>query len=230
MNTTTPTGETYSEFDEAFAYFNRELFGDELPPCLITLRMHRQARGYYWPKRFDRAGDSKRVIDEIAMNSEYFGTRSTAETLSTLVHEMVHLWQEHNGKPSRGGYHNAQWAGKMESVGLMPSNTAEPGGKRTGQTVSHYIIEGGAFDKACAKFLQPGFVISWREVSRKRTALTLGLSPGTEGEEGEQGEPKETKSGKRVKYTCGECDEVAVWGRSGLNLKCGECDSQLQPE
>jgi hypothetical protein len=43
--------------------------------------------------------------------------------LSTLVHEMVHVWQETYGNPSRRGYHNRQWAEKMREVGLQPSST-----------------------------------------------------------------------------------------------------------
>ena len=35
-----------------------------------------------------------------------------------LVHEMVHLWHHHEGKPSRSGYHNTDWADKMATVGV----------------------------------------------------------------------------------------------------------------
>jgi hypothetical protein len=34
-----------------------------------------------------------------------------ARSLSTLVHEMAHLQQNHFGKSSRTGYHNKEWAG-----------------------------------------------------------------------------------------------------------------------
>jgi len=57
---------------------------------------------------------------------------------------MCHLEQHHFGKPS-GAYHNKEWAKMMHAVGLMPSNTGKPGGKQTGQTVSHYIVTGGPF-------------------------------------------------------------------------------------
>jgi len=40
----------------------------------------------------------------------------------------------------------------MESIGLMPSDTGEPGGKRTGQRMSDYPIEGGAFYLQCVVF------------------------------------------------------------------------------
>jgi hypothetical protein len=70
--------------------------------------------------------------------------------LATLVHEMVHLEQDHFGTPSRSGYHNKEWAAWMDRVGLTPSNTGAPGGKRTGQQVTHYIVPDGPFAHAYA--------------------------------------------------------------------------------
>jgi hypothetical protein len=43
-------------------------------------------------------------------------------------------------KKCRGGYHDRVWGAKMEEVGLMPSNTGLPGGKKNGQQMTHYII------------------------------------------------------------------------------------------
>ena len=55
------------------------------------------------------------------------------------------------GKPSRGGYHNKEWAEKMKEVGLIPSNTGLPGGKQTGQRMTHFFTKNGAFQKAFLK-------------------------------------------------------------------------------
>ena len=72
---------------------------------LITLRITGHGYGYYAADRFaDRA--NTRQIDEIALNAQSFHVRDTRQILSTLVHEMKHLWQRHFGKPSRRGYHN----------------------------------------------------------------------------------------------------------------------------
>ena len=79
------------------------------------------------------------------------------ETLSTLVHEMVHLWQQHHGKSGRGRYHNREWAEKMKQVGLYPSNTGKPGGREVGQQMTHYVIEGGAFAVAFEALASGGF-------------------------------------------------------------------------
>jgi hypothetical protein len=204
----TPTFESYSELDEAYAFFNERLWEGRLPGCLITLHRHKRAYGYFAPQRYERR-EGKAVIDEIALNPDHFKARKDHETLSTLVHEMAHLWQQHFGKPSRGGYHNKEWGGEMKRVGLHPSSTGEHGGKETGQKVSHYVIKGGAFTKACAELLETGLAITWR-------AIPNGLDP-------------KSKSGKRSKYVCPACD-AAVWGKIGLNVACGDCELRMAPE
>lgn len=101
----TPTRE-YTVYEQAYDYFNTALFLGQLPRCLITLQRKANARGYYSPERFvgrNRNGDR---TDEIALNPDTFVGRSDKEILSTLVHEMVHLWQQHSAKPGRGRYHN----------------------------------------------------------------------------------------------------------------------------
>lgn len=57
---------------------------------------------------------------------------------------------------------NRQWAAKMEAVGLMPSSTGRAGGKRTGEKMSDYPIEGGDFLSAFNQLLtDKRFLISW---------------------------------------------------------------------
>ena len=41
----------------------------------------------------------------------------------------------------------------MEAIGLMPSNTGQAGGRKVGEQMTHYIIEGGLFARACAQLL-----------------------------------------------------------------------------
>jgi hypothetical protein len=59
------------------------------------------------------------MIDEIARSRNT--SRCTRLLVAeTLVHEQRDRWQYHYGNPSRKTYHNAQWAAKMESIGLCP--------------------------------------------------------------------------------------------------------------
>jgi Zn finger protein HypA/HybF involved in hydrogenase expression len=190
----------YEGFQRAYDYFNKELFDGALPQVLITLQRRAHSRGYFSNDKFQaRAGET--TAHELALNPDHFG-RTDEEILSTLAHEMAHVWQCAFGKPSRGGYHNAEWAGKMKGIGLQPSHTGEPGGKETGQRVTHYIVEGGAFSVICSRLLSSGFTLRWQSHNG-------------------QGEKKTTPVSK-VKYTCEECGQNA-WAKPGSLLICGEC-------
>ena len=123
----------------------------------------------------------------------------SSEVLSTLVHEMAHLWQHHCGKPGRGRYHNREWAERMKAIGLHPSSTGKEGGQETGDSVGHFIVPGGPFEVAAHELLMRGFAITWTEKPAEDAEPPI---EGAEGSGQEPTTPKEPKSGKRVKYTC----------------------------
>jgi predicted SprT family Zn-dependent metalloprotease len=205
----TPTAQTYTELQQAYDYFNTALFGGQLPPCLITLQRRSRTYGYFSGDRWtDRQGAAR--TDEIAMNPAHFATRRVEDVLSTLAHEMAHLWQYHLGTPSRTGYHNKQWAAMMDTIGLCPSSTGQPGGKRTGQHMSHYIIDGGPFHKACRALLAQGVTISWLDRA------------------GEDATTRK-KANTRTKYTCPTCG-LNAWAKPDIVLLCGECEIALVAE
>ena len=201
------TKQVYSTFDMAYAFFNKELFEGKLPDSLITLQRKSRSRGHFGAERFqERVGGGKTA--ELNLNPDYFVDRTDTEILSTLVHEQTHVEQQTFGTPSRGGYHNKQWASMMEKVGLMPSSTEKEGGSKTGQNMSHYIIEGGAFDIACKKFLKNSG-LEWESVVYATTA----------------GQSKKT----RWKFTCPECQQNA-WAKEEASLGCGDCKCSLERE
>ena len=114
MSPANPTAKTYAALNRAFDFFNDRLFGGELPACLVTLQRKNKAYGYFAGGRFG-SKDGTEITDEIALNPSHFKSRTDEQSLSTLAHEMAHLWQHHFGKPSRAGYHNKEWAAKMAS-------------------------------------------------------------------------------------------------------------------
>lgn len=199
----TPTGAQFGAYERMYEYFNRELFGGTLPACLLNFSRLARTYGFFAPARWESGAD---VRHEISLNPGTLKQRQPIEIASTLVHEMVHLWQQENGRPSRRGYHNAEWAAKMEEVGLVPSATGQPGGARVGQSVSHYIAPGGAFARAFDT-MPSEYLLPW--------------SCG-EPEEG-RGKPGGPAARNKVKYTCPEC-ATNVWGKPGLSIVCGECD------
>lgn len=156
----TPTEQIYRDLQHAFDFYNENLFDSTLPQCIVTLQRRKSTLGYYSRGRFV-SRDGKTLIDELAMNPEYFATMPLLDILQTVVHEQCHLWQDHFGTPSRPCYHNTEFADKMESLGLMPSDTGYPGGKRTGQKMDDYMIPGGRFESVTRILLKSGFGLSW---------------------------------------------------------------------
>jgi len=224
-----PSLETYGELQTAYDHFNAELFDGALPACLITLQREKHTYGYFSPKRF--GAEDGRVTDEIAMNPTFFAVQPVSEVMQTLVHEMAHLWQAHFGKPSRRGYHNKEWGAKMEAIGLMPSSTGQPGGKKLGEKMADYPIPGGRFEAACESLQTEAFRITWRD----RVPALRPTPPRPEGEDGGEDEadaPEGTEAAKpnksnRYKYSCPGCS-LNVWGKPGLRLMCADCSQSLE--
>ena len=204
---TDPTRYTYVGLTEAYDFFNRRLFGGSRPRCLITMQRKNKAYGYFAGDRFGTM-DGDEVTDEIALNPSHFRERTTEQSLSTLVHEMVHLQQHHFGKISRNGYHNAQWAEWMRTVGLEPSSTGAPGGKTTGERVSHYILADGAFDVACHELIESGFTVRYVELSNAAIRTKTAAS--------------------KTSYTCPICG-MNAWGKPDIHILCEGCNVRLEP-
>lgn len=204
-NYQSPTAETYDSLDRAFQFFNEELFEGRLPEVMFTLSRKRNAHGYFWAEQFEHRDDASK-IDEIALNPETCG-RTLPEVLSTLVHEMVHLQQQHEGTPGKGGNHNVEWGKMMDEVGLTPTSTGQEGGKRTGRKVTHMIVDGGPFDVACQTLLDTGLTLPWFTNPPAKKEKKQDLS--------------------KVKKVC-PCCSSQVWGKQGLTVICGECDETMQ--
>lgn len=101
----------------------------------------------------------------------------------------------------------------MREVGLIPSSTGQPGGKDVGQRVSHYIEEGGRFDRACAAYLATAPAILYHDrAGDGDTAVT-----------------RKKKAASKTKYTCPGC-EFNAWAKPDANLWCGDCQEPMEAE
>lgn len=162
----------YGAIQAAYDHFNECLFDNKLPGCVFTLvRTGRQMACVHfdrWMTPTDELSSPAENIttptfelaDEICLNPEYFLNMPISGFCQTLVHEMVHIWQHHFGRPRRN-YHNKQWSEKMKKIGLYPSLTGKPGGDTEGHRVGDYIVLEGQFYQACEQLLINGFYIPW---------------------------------------------------------------------
>jgi predicted SprT family Zn-dependent metalloprotease len=205
----TVTQVEYQAFQTAYTFFNETLFDDCLPEVLITLQRKGRSHGYFAAERFRTRRGALGAVHELALNPARFTERDDQTILSTLVHEMCHVWQQTHGTPPRPGYHDREWAAKMQSVGLQPSSTGEPGGKATGQRMSHYIIADGAYAAAYARLQASGFVLHWQSQDPDPQA--------------------QTKKASKTKYTCPACHEQNAWAKPTARLVCGDCMVPMEP-
>lgn len=205
-----PSIEAALELQYAYTYFNDALFGGTLPPCILTYMRRRRCLGYFSPDRFERTDGGR--VGEVALNPTFLATREDRDSLSTLVHEQVHVWRHYLAPPCRRGvrrttgYHDRVWADRMVEAGLMPSDTGRPGGKRTGSRMSHFIIDGGAFDRACAALLATGFRINWHDHVKPEVPAA---------------EPGAAKT-DRIKFSCPSCG-LNAWAKPTAQITCTDC-------
>jgi predicted SprT family Zn-dependent metalloprotease len=255
----TPTEELYLSLQGAFDHFNRELFDGALPHVIFTMQRKQKCMGYLSPERWASV-EREIFCPELAINPSYIGNTSLLSTCQTLAHEMVHLWQvtDKSANPSRKGYHNLEWARKMEEIGLMPSDTGRPGGKKTGQNMSDYVIPGGRFIQACRSLIQEThFQIPWFDRWAEPEEAYQIPQEVLDYLETTDEEPIEGDNNQRVmsvlatplaKLIATSREEVFlpiaaknqtrtkyrcecannIWGRPGLKIKCEECNTQFK--
>src|SRR5215472_8566023 len=128
------------------------------------------------------------------------------EICSTLVHEMVHVWQHAKGTAPKRGYHDREWAAKMKEVGLQPSSTGAVGGRETGQKMMDYIIPDGPFTKAFTVLAATGWKLNLQSAHRP----------------GEQRAPN-----SKTKFSCSNCGPN-TWGKPDLAVTCTPCRIEMR--
>jgi predicted SprT family Zn-dependent metalloprotease len=200
LGTREVTAAQYQALQDAYNLLNEQLFDGSLPQVMVTLQRHSRAHGYFAPERFRGRVLPHAVVHELALNPDTFIGRTDREVLSTLAHEMAHVWQQVHGKPPRRAYHDRQWAAKMKEIGLQPSHTGAAGGKETGQTMSHYILPGALFDKAYKRLAGQGFRLDWQSAPRR--------------------EEVRNKRASKTKFTCPACG-LNAWAKPDADLLCG---------
>lgn len=230
---TDPRKDLAAVFYTAFDYYNEWLFKSLLSRPVITTQRKKNAAGFFKPEEYYPRGKEhaetpvvlRKPHHTIAMMPEAMADETDEEVLSTLVHEMCHLWQHDFGTPSRAGYHNEEWSQKMKEVGLRPSSLGKydarnpalseeqrqqsKQGRETGQRMSHYIDPAGAFAEVTKKLLATGWEVTfqaWLDTTVK---------------------PKKKRESK-VCYQCPEC-RAKAWGKPKSNLVCGRCDKKMTP-
>ena len=119
----------------------------------------------------------------------------------------------------------------MKEVGLIPSNTGKPGGKKTDQRMTRYIEKEGpyqkAFEKMPKRYILPFTSLDGEVMKMLVEGGVSSISKGKGDDRSERLRKLRPVSRKKTKYTCLGC-KANVWGKPGLKLICGECDQEFQ--
>lgn len=92
----------------------------------------------------------------------------------------------------------------MARIGLVASDTGQPGGKRVGQRMTHYIAEDGLFDQAATAFLSERIALEWASAH---------------GVEQPRGKAVVASARSKTKFTCPVCRQNA-WAKPDAVLAC----------
>ena len=208
-----PTTTLATELQTAFDHFNKTIFGGALPHVMLRVERLKKYKGYFKGGCWGATVTDSNV-SEIVMDPILFRERKLAETLSTLVHEMVHLQDHVNGTAPKKAYHGKSWVAIMNTVGLTPVIMDAKGnktGKATGVNSTHKIVIGAPFDVSCKALLATGYQITW--------------SAAPEAPKPEKGKKK--RAGGKFKYAA-DCG-TAFWAKPGLvaECRCG-CESAFK--
>ena len=233
----------YEQLSSVAAHFNQALFDDALPNPLFTLKRGLGPLGYATTDRWVR-GKGEPVC-EITLNPTLFSRLPWLTLFQTIVEQQCRIWQQLHGTPGRVGYCNNELANKLTAVGLVPSSTGEPGGKRVGQGIATYIQPDGKFLNACIAYVKGGTrsaaSIRWTSNdAQKASSLpkNLGLTSSVEARLAASIGPysdspdllarvnlQEKK--RKQRYSCPGCG-ASVWGRPGLAISCGPCSFTMK--
>jgi len=223
-----PTIELNQAHQKAFDFFNGRLFGGTLPKVMLTFsRNSNVIGGYFSPAKW--RNDEGDLVHEIAINANHMDGSDIVKLMHILIHEMIHLWQWEQGKPSRNGYHNNEWIEKAKRLGLK---CKRDDGKEDvpGQAVQTFLIPKGKAEIAIAE-LPEDAILPWMAVPLNPEPPTPSQGQGESGQ-GESGQGKsgegrsQGRSGKRAKYTCPVCG-LNAWAKPGAALGCLTCNVPL---
>lgn len=217
------------ELHQAFRCLNEAFFDGELPEPAITIQTGGKRNTMGWCSRYPIWSDNEGKIQlyELNIAAEYLNI-DFYETMDTMLHEMVHLYNKINGVQdvSRGGqYHNKRFRDECLRRGFYYESD-EPD-KRLGWSIAKIT------DETKTKIDQ--FEINHDVfIIARNTFGTVGRET-AEDEESSESTGMESGPGRRKKkthirkYFCSSCG-ISVRASKIVNIRCDDCDEKMQEE
>ena len=206
----------YNILQQAYDFFNKELFNNELPEVVFIIDYRKSSiGGYFHFKKLEITKEDMQdhnsvitTISIISLNPDYIN-REHIDTISTLVHDMCHAWRSYKSeKEPTPGYHDKVWSKKMEAIGLTPSSDGTKTGKKTGVRMHHIIKHDGLFELKAKTFI----------ANKQNIFLFSGIA--------DIKTSRAASSRNKTKYTC-SCGEK-IYSQPGLNATCNKCNTTFK--
>ena len=211
--------------DEIEKYFFTSKKLEKFPPVLYAVNYScaRYVVAYVRPNSLYDT-DKKEVVQYLCINPSFLN-RGLTELLSTLCHELCHVYECAYIHIPRGGYHTKDWADLMHGCGLEPvylnpSRTA----------VNETIIKGGIFEKFCEYFIKKYGEGFSNLTTHDCITTDDGNGAPVVNPPADNGRPRADNADKpikvynrnKIKYTCTGCSSK-VWGKPNLHIVCADC-------
>ena len=197
-----PSIETAKRLQQAFDIFNSNLFDNQLPDAMLRIERLKNANGIYRPARYsDKEGST---IACIALNSTNANERELHLLLSTLVHEMAHMYVhliDNEGKATGG--HGVEWRKLMVDLGLDPIKVGI-----TWRQATHSINPDGLFISVYQDHQRKLEALPWKELAND---VVRGRVRGLD----------------HTKFQCPSCGLIAR-AKASAELLCGNCSTDKQ--
>lgn len=192
---------------QAFNAINNHFYGGELEKPIITVKEGKKKNAYGWIETSKNWIQGKTERYEINISCDYIGERTVPETISTLMHEMAHLYNiQHEIKDtSRAGiYHNTKFKETAEAHGLEISYNEHIGWSltRLKPTTKEWVEE---------NINIKGFSVY--KLTKEK------ISKGT-------AKPKQSMR----KLVCTSCGLIVRVTKPNVKLLCVECNEELKEE
>lgn len=225
-----------AELHKAFDLFNKRFFEGKLPAAAITIQSsyhHKLAMG--WCTTGEVWGDKKGTtkLYEINISAEYVDY-DFFETMDTLMHEMVHLFNNvHNIQDcSRNStYHNKKFKERAIRSGFMYEND-KPDPKygwsfaKLSQETKDIIAQMD-IDQSVFTISRQGreYFKQIQEISDTIESIESALTESAAGTS--SGVKDNSKRKSYYRWTCPSCDLIVRTTKLDVNIKCGKCDKTL---
>lgn len=211
----TVTSELYRSYD----IINKHFFNSELPVIAITIQSdNRRTTTMGWCTTKEVWGDKKGKIKmyEINLTPEFLDY-DFYETMDTLMHEMVHLYNKIKGvkDTSRNNtYHNKNF--KNESIKRGFYYKEDKPNAQYGWSFSRLTDE--TKKKLDTLGIKKEIFTIARKTGNYFTNIEMGIDPSEE---------ETKKKGNSYKWVCPSCQAIVRSTKSEMNIICGDCEEEF---